>query len=63
MSWRTRFRRRVGLLENLWALPVMGAVLGAILGLVVSVADEHLEAPPLCCRERCGAGGCARRRT
>ena len=32
MSWRRRFRRRVGLLENLWALPVIGAVLGAVLG-------------------------------
>ena len=47
MSWRTRFRRRIGLVENLWALPVMGAVLGAILGLVVSVVDEHLGAPSL----------------
>ena len=47
MSWRTRFRRRVGLLENLWALPVLGAVLGAILGLIVSVVDEHLGAPSL----------------
>ena len=47
MSWRTRFRRRIGRLENLWALPVLGAVLGAILGLLVSVADEHLGAPSL----------------
>ena len=47
MSWRARFRRRLGLLENLWALPVMGAVLGAILGLLVSVAEEHLGAPSL----------------
>ncbi len=47
MSWRTRFRRRIGLVENLWALPVLGAVLGAILGLIVSVVDEHLGAPSL----------------
>ena len=47
MSWRTKFRWRVGLVENLWALPVLGAVLGAVLGLIVSVADEHLGAPSL----------------
>ncbi len=47
MSWRARFRRRLGLLENLWALPVLGAVLGAVLGLMVSVVDEHLGAPSL----------------
>ena len=47
MSWRRRFRRHVSLLENLWALPVIGAVLGAFLGLIVSVADEHFGAPSL----------------
>ena len=47
MSWRRRFRRRVGLLENLWALPFIGAVAGALLGLIVSVADEHFGAPSL----------------
>ncbi len=47
MSWRRRFRRRLGLLESLWALPVVGAVLGAVLGTIVSVADEHLDAPSL----------------
>ena len=47
MSWRGRFRRRDSLLEGLWALPVLGAVLGAILGFVVSVADEHVGEPSL----------------
>ncbi len=47
MSWRTRFRRRENLLESLWAVPVMGAILGGILGTIVSVAGEHLEAPSL----------------
>jgi len=47
MSWRRRFRRHVSLLENLWALPFIGAVLGALLGLIVSVADEHFGAPSL----------------
>ena len=47
MSWRTRFRRRENLLESLWVVPVLGAILGGILGTIVSVADEHLEAPTL----------------
>ena len=47
MSWRTRFRRRENLLESLWAVPVLGAILGGILGTIVSVADEHLGAPTL----------------
>jgi uncharacterized membrane protein len=47
MSWRRRFRRREGLLESLWAVPVLGAVIGAILGFIVSVVDEHLGTPSL----------------
>ena len=47
MTWRTRFRQRESLLESLWGIPVLGAVLGGILGIIVSVADEHLEAPSL----------------
>jgi uncharacterized membrane protein len=47
MTWRRRFRRRVGWLESLWALPVIGAVFGAVLGTIVSVADEHLGAASL----------------
>ncbi len=47
MSWRQGFRRRLGLLEGLWLLPVVGAVLGAVLGTIVSVADEHFGAPAL----------------
>ena len=35
------------LLESLWLIPVVGAVLGGILGVVVSVADEHIGKPSL----------------
>jgi uncharacterized membrane protein len=45
MSWRKRFRRRVDLLEGLWLVPVVGAVVGAVFGFVVSVTEEHLGSP------------------
>jgi uncharacterized membrane protein len=47
MTWGRQFRRREGLLESLWAIPALGAVLGAILGIVVSFADEQIGAPTL----------------
>jgi uncharacterized membrane protein len=47
MTWGSRFRRREGLLESLWGIPTLGAVLGAILGIVVSFADERIGAPTL----------------
>ncbi len=47
MSWRTRFRRRKSLIEGLWAIPILGALLGVILGLAVSIADERLSTPLL----------------
>ena len=47
MTWARRFRLRESLLESLWVIPLAGAVLGGILGIVVSVADEHIEAPSL----------------
>ena len=47
MSWRKRFRRHVSLLESLWAVPVLGAVLGAIVGYFVSVAEVRLGSPSL----------------
>ena len=45
MSWRKRFRRRVNRLEGLWLVPVIGAVLGGVLGFAVSVTEEHLGSP------------------
>ena len=47
MTWARRFRLRESLLESLWVIPLAGAVLGGILGIVVSVADEHIDAPSL----------------
>ena len=46
MSWRTRFRRRESVIEGLWAIPILGALLGVVLGSAVSIADERLT-PPL----------------
>ena len=42
MTWARRFLLRESLLEGLWLLPVLGAVLGAGLGIVVSLADEQI---------------------
>jgi uncharacterized membrane protein len=47
MTWGGRFRLREGLLEGLWLFPLAAAVLGAILGIVVSVVDEEVGAPGL----------------
>ena len=47
MTWARRFRLRQSLLESLWLIPLAGAVLGGILGIVVSFADEHIGAPSL----------------
>ncbi len=45
MTWARRFRLRESLLESLWVIPLVGAALGGILGIVVSFADEHIGAP------------------
>jgi uncharacterized membrane protein len=47
MTWARRFRLRESLRESLWLIPVVGAVLGGILGVVVSVADEDIQNPTL----------------
>jgi uncharacterized membrane protein len=47
MTWGRRFRRRESLLESLWVIPLVGAVVGGILGIVVSFADEEIGAPSL----------------
>ena len=47
MTWARRFRLRQSLLESLWLIPLVGAVLGGTLGIVVSFADEHIGAPSL----------------
>jgi uncharacterized membrane protein len=47
MTWARRFRLRESLLESLWLIPVIGAALGGLLGVGVSVADEHIGTPSL----------------
>ena len=47
MTWRTRFRRRESVTESLWAIPILGALLGVILGSAVAIADERLTTPVL----------------
>ena len=47
MTWGRRFRRRQAMLESLWGIPALAAVLGGVLGLVVSFADEQIGAPTL----------------
>ena len=42
MTWARRFRLRESLHESLWVIPLAGAVLGGILGIVVSFAEEHI---------------------
>jgi uncharacterized membrane protein len=46
MSWRRSFRIRLYVRDSLWALPLAGAVLGAVLGLVDIKADEAVHLPP-----------------
>jgi uncharacterized membrane protein len=47
MTWAKRFRRRESVLESLWLIPLIGAALGGILGVLVSVAEEHIGPSPL----------------
>ena len=47
MTWARRFRLRESLRESLWLIPVVGALLGGILGVVISVADEDIQNPTL----------------
>jgi len=45
MSWSRRFRLRERVRGSLWIVPLLGAVLGAILGLALSEVDRHLDLP------------------
>ena len=45
MSWRRRFRLREQVLDSLWIVPLLGSVLGAILGFAVAEIDRHLHIP------------------
>ena len=41
MTWARRFGLRKGIVESLWIIPLAGAVLGGILGIVLSLAEER----------------------
>jgi uncharacterized membrane protein len=45
MSWATSFRLRQYLRGSLWVLPLLGGVLGAILGGVDTVVDKSIHLP------------------
>ena len=45
MSWGRRFRLREQVRGSLWIVPLVGAVLGSILGAAVAELDRHLDLP------------------
>ena len=45
MSWRRSFRTRLYVRDSLWVLPLAGAVLGAVLGVVDVQIDEAAHVP------------------
>ena len=45
MSWATRFRIRQSLHESLWWVPLLGIVLGALLGVVDVRVDRSIDLP------------------
>src|ERR1700754_4659152 len=45
MNWRRSFRIRLYVRDSLWVLPLAGAVLGAVLGLVDIQIDESAHVP------------------
>ena len=45
MTWSSRFRARQYLRGSLWIVPLLGAVLGVVLGSLGIVLDEHVSVP------------------
>jgi uncharacterized membrane protein len=45
MSWSRRFRTRERIRGSLWVVPLIGAVLGALLGLGIAEVDRHIDVP------------------
>ena len=45
MTWSRRFRIRETVRGSLWVIPLVGAVLGALLGFATSVLDEYVRMP------------------
>ena len=46
MSWRRVFRARLYVRDSLWVLPLAGAVLGAVLGVVDIQIEQSVHVPP-----------------
>jgi uncharacterized membrane protein len=46
MSWRRIFRSRLYVRDSLWVLPLAGALLGAVLGVVDIRVEESVHLPP-----------------
>jgi uncharacterized membrane protein len=46
MSWRRVFRARLYIRDSLWVLPLAGAVIGALLGLLDVQVDRNVHVPP-----------------
>jgi hypothetical protein len=42
MTWAARFRAREQIVGSLWVLPLIGGVLGAVLGSLTLVLDQHV---------------------
>ena len=45
MTWRRRFRIRERVRGNLWIVPLLGAILGALLGVALAEVDQHTNLP------------------
>ena len=44
MTWARRFRLHENVVESLWGLPAIGAILGGVLGIIVPLAQENIDA-------------------
>jgi uncharacterized membrane protein len=45
MTWSRRFRVREQVRNSLWIVPLLGSLLGAILGFTVAEIDRHIDVP------------------
>ena len=45
MAWTRRFRVREQVRNSLWIVPLLGSLLGAILGFAVAEIDRHIDVP------------------
>ena len=45
MTWGRRFRIREQVRGSLWIVPLIGAILGSILGIALAELDRHLDLP------------------